>query len=399
MAINRLEDVVETIKNRITPLSSVNRTLKEAYGSVLAEDAYASMDQPPFPRSPLDGYAFKSFDTAGAGPERPAILKLVDDSFAGAPARAFLEDGCAVRIMTGGRIPDGADCVIGQETVDVEKGMLRVYRQMETYENYCHQGEDYKKGQLLVEKGMKLDAAAIAVLASSGFINVQCVPKVRAAILSTGDELRRPGSPLPQGCIYDSNEYYLHGRMQDFGIECKCMDPVKDDLKALYCSIKEALENTDLLMTTGGISVGEKDLVPNALRAMGAEVIFQGIAIKPGMPTMIAVLDGKVIFALSGNPFSAAASFEVLIRHVLNAMYGREIYKPERKQAVLENDFGKASRARRFIRGVYDNGRVKIPAAQGNGQLSSMVGCNCLVDIPAGSDPLKAGETVNIQML
>lgn len=397
--MNRLEDVIKTIKERIMPLSPVNKSLKEAYGCVLAEDAYASMDQPPFPRSPLDGYALKAFDSAGASKDRPAILKIVDDSFAGSPAKAFLEDGCTVRIMTGGRIPDGADCVIRQENVDVEKDMLKIYQQLERFENYCHRGEDYQAGQLLAAKGSRLDAASVAVLASSGFINVQCVPKARAAILSTGDELRRPGSPLPMGCIYDSNEYYIHARMKDYGIDCRCMDPAEDSMSNLILKIEEALENTDLLITTGGVSVGEKDLMPNALRAMGAEVIFEGISVKPGMPTMAAVLDNKVILALSGNPFAAAVCFELLIKDVLNAMYGSDIYKSVRKTAMLKNDFNKSSKIRRFIRGIYDNGEVFIPAAQGNGQLSSMVGCNCLVEIPEGSNPLVKGETVVVSML
>lgn len=399
MRANRLEDVLEIIKEKITPLPVVNKPLKEAYNCILGETAHASMDQPPFPRSPLDGYAFKAKDTQGASQDEPAVLKLADNCFAGTPSENVIRDGHAIRIMTGGMIPEGADCVIMQEKTDAEKGLLKVYQQMKPFENYCHKGEDYKAGQVLAEKGMKIDAAVIAVLASSGYINVQCIPKVRAAILSTGDELRRPGSPLPAGCIYDSNEYYLHARMQDFGVECKCMDSAEDQIDDLFLKVKSALEDTDLLITTGGISVGEKDLVPNVLRMMGAQIVFQGIAMKPGMPTLMAIADGKVILGLSGNPFSAVVSFEVLIKHILNAMYGAEAFKTEELTAVLENSFPKRSKARRFIRGRYADGKVLIPAAQGNGQLSSMVGCNCLVDIPAGSEAVEKGKTVNIRML
>lgn len=397
-AVN-LEDIVDIIDSKIKPVKAIDIPLKEAYRCVIGEDAYASMDQPPFPRSPLDGYAFKSFDSIGADRSRPAVLKLVDDSFAGSPSRSFLEDGCAVKIMTGGRIPDGADCVIKQESVDVEEDMLKVYQQLDPYENYCHQGEDYKTGTLLIRKGSILDAAGVAVLASSGFINVRCRPTIKAGILSTGDELRRPGSPLPYGCIYDSNEYYIYARMKDFGIDCACMEPADDKKEDIIDKMKRALENLDLLITTGGTSVGDKDMIPEALEKMGAEIVFHGVSMKPGMPTLLAVLDGKVILGLSGNPFAAAVGFEVMIRHILNAMYGSKIYRAEKKIAVLGNDFDKSSKMRRFIRGVYEDGRVYIPAAQGNGQLSSMTGCNCLVDIPAGSGPVCAGEQVTVQML
>lgn len=399
MGAKKLENIIDIIKKSIRPLDAIDLSLNDAYGCVLAEDAHASIDQPPFPRSPLDGYAFKSFDTVGADERRPAILKLVDDSFAGNPAKAYLEDGCAVRIMTGGRIPDGSDCVIRQELVDVENDMLKVYQQLKPYENYCRQGEDYSIGQKLIGKGSCLDAASIAVLASSGFTNVRCVPKAKVAYLSTGDELRRPGSPLPLGCIYDSNEYYIRSRMKDFGIDCVCKESAEDNKEDILRKIKGALEEADLLITTGGVSVGDKDLVPDTLVSMGAEMIFQGISMKPGMPTLMASYGDKLILGLSGNPFSAVVSFEVLIKHILNALYGNEVFKTEIRKVILADDFNKSSKNRRFVRGKYEEGKVYIPGTQGNGQLSSMIGCNCLVDIAAGSGHMKAGSEVTVQLL
>jgi molybdopterin molybdotransferase len=387
------------IDKRVNPLDPVLSAAAGAVGCILSEDIRAKITQPPFDRSPLDGYAIKSSDSKNACKDSPVSLLVVGKSFAGEPSSVKIEGGEAMRIMTGGLMPPGADCVIRQEDTDEGEGFVSIYRQLGHFSNYCHKGEDYKTGKVLARKGMLVTAAVAAVAASSGYDRLPCIPKMRAAIISTGDELKSPSEELSEGQIYDANAAYLEARILELGGRAVWRAHARDSADEIIIALRNGLENADIIITTGGVSVGEKDLMPSVLKEIGADTHFHGLEMKPGMPTLFASINGKPILVLSGNPFSAAVAFEMLGRRILARLTGNDAMLPATAQAILQNDFNKASPYQRFIRGTTKDGKVSVPKSQGNGQLSAMVGSNCLVDIPGGSKPLKAGAQLKVHII
>ena len=374
--------------------------LWEGVGRTLAGDIFAQHDQPPFPRSPLDGYAARSRDIKGASKERPVALMVIDEVDAGHVGSRKVEEGTAVRIMTGAPIPEGADCVIRQEDTDYGQEQVEIYEEAGPYENYCFAGEDYKAGSKILGKGTRLGAIELGTLASLGSERVRVFRRVRAAVLTTGDELALPGEELKPEKIYDSNLYTLVIRLTALGVEVVRKGRTGDSPEEAAAWIREAVREADMILTTGGVSVGKKDIMHDVLKRLVCERIFWKIAIKPGMPTLCAQAEGKLLICLSGNPFGAAANLELLVRPVLAKMTGRKELELTRLPAVAESEFPKRSGVTRYVRAFYEDGRVKIPeGSNASGILSSMCGCNCLMEIPAGTQALKKGDKVWIVLL
>ena len=394
-----LEKAQKMILNHIAPLHSVMLPLEDTMNCILAEDIVAAIDQPPFPRSPYDGYALFANDSSNASKNSPVKLAVVGKSRAGCPASIKIRSGQAVRIMTGGQIPDGADCVIPQEDTDEGEKTVTIYKSLLPYDNYCEKGEDFLKGTLLAKKGEVITSAVLAVAASTGYTQLPCISPVQAAVVSTGDELREPGKPLAAGQIYESNGMFIKMRLQELGVHIKRSVIAEDRLNLIIDNILDGLRSADILILTGGVSVGQYDLVPFALRELSAEILFHGVEIKPGMPALFAILEGKPVIALSGNPFAAAVSFELLVRPALAVLSGNQALCMETVVAKLGNGYGKKSPGRRFLRGKLENGMATIPDKQGNGQFRTMIGCNCLIEIPAGSSALCAGTEVVTHLL
>lgn len=395
-----LENAIELIRANAPENATENLPLVCTAGRVIAEDLRSQMNNPPFPRSPLDGYAVRAADIAGASKADCVTLKVTGELFAGDDGSALsVGEGEAIRIMTGAMIPDGADCVIRQEDSDEGDSFVKLYAGLRAYDNYCRMGEDFSEGEILLKSGTYIDSAAVSVAASADITHINVHKKVRVAVISIGDELQQPGERLNRGKIYDSNASGLAVRLLQLGAEVTSVEAVKDNMDAITAAIKTTCKNVDVVITTGGVSVGKKDLVAKAMQAISAETVFHGIDIKPGMPTLFARMGETMALGLSGNPFSAAVAFELLVPHMLAVIQGATAYSPVMLQAVAENGFSKPSRARRYLRGIYSNGKVKIPQEQSNGQMRSMIGCNCLLEIPAGSGPLKAGDTVNAMLL
>lgn len=396
-----LEQAIDLAAHGVQPLGVEPLPAAAALGRILAQDIAAPLDQPPFPRSPLDGYAFQAADSTDASREHPVRLAVIDTVYAGDVASVPVRRGQAVRIMTGAMLPQGCDCVLRQEDTDMGFPEVSLYKSLKPHDNCVDQGEDYRKDDLLLPAGVRLDAAAIGLLASAGFCGdllVRRRPKV--AVLSTGDEVVDPHiRPLPAGKIYDANLSLLTARLTELGMTEVLGRRLGDDPAAVVRTIKQLLEHCDLLITTGGVSAGEKDIFHQVLPLLGAERIFWRIKLKPGTPAMLSRYCGKPILSLSGNPFAAAATFELLGRPLLAALSGEPHLLPRRKQAVLDTPFPKASPGRRFVRGRYADGHVTLPEGHSSGILSSLAGCGCLVDIPAGSGPLKPGDTVNLHLL
>ena len=395
-----LEEAVDLITSSLSPLGEETLPRMEALGRTLARDVRAPMDQPPFDRSPLDGYALRSTDLMGASREHPVVLPVVETVYAGMVPSRPLAAGEAMRIMTGAMLPEGCDCVLQHERTDNGMERVSIYESLAPHANYCDRGEDYKEGTVLLSAGTRLDAAAIGVLASAGIGEVSVRRRPVVGVLSTGDEVVPPEThPLPAGKIYGSNQDLIAARLKELGIsELRCV-LAPDEPQAVADTIAALLEECDLVLTTGGVSAGDKDIFHQALPLLGVERVFWKVNLKPGTPAMYSLKNGKPILSLSGNPFAAAATFELLARPLLAALTGEEHFALLPLSAVTEDGFPKKSPGRRFLRGVYRRGKVALTGKNDSGLLSSLVGCNCLVDIPAGSPPVDPGQTVRILLL
>lgn len=387
------------ITERISPLPPTFKPVENAVGFIAAEDISATMNQPPFPRSPYDGYALRAADSAGAREDSPIELTVIGESFAGSPASVTVSKGEAVRIMTGGAVPEGADCVIPQEKTDEGDVLVRIFSSLKPYENYCEAGGDFKAGERLFPAGTRITAAASAVASSTGITQISVFSRPHIAIISTGDELAAPSHSLLPGQIYASNNTYLSSRLTELGVAYSDFGNVRDDADHIASSIKSGVNNAQLIVITGGVSVGKKDLVMQALSSLEADIVFHGIDMKPGMPAAFAVLNGTPIFALSGNPFAAAVDFELLVRPAISLMASDERMGPKVRRARITSDFTKQRPVCRFVRAMLANESVAIPSEQSNGHLRAMIGCNCIAELPMGDEPLPRGSTVNVYTL
>lgn len=379
--------------------------LNKAGGRILAQDMVAEFNNPPFDRSPVDGYACKAEDLAGASSEHPVKLKVMEEVDAGQYSARVMESGQAVRIMTGAAIPKGCDCCIFQEDTDYGEETVEIYREVKQWDNYCFAGEDFKKGTTLLKKGTHIGYVEAAVLAGMGAAKVPVYRRPKVVLLTTGDEVVEPGNPLPAGKIYNSNMTMLSARMMELGIEPFYMEAVKDNPQVMAEKIKEIAEQADMIITTGGVSVGKKDIMHESIRLIDAERIFWRVNMKPGMPTLFSVYEnasgGKVpVISLSGNPFGVAVTIELLIRPALEKMMQNPAIGLKEVTGVMADDFMKGIKGRRFIRAYWENGRFHLPnGLHSNGVLSSMAGCNCLIDTKTMEDKesksLKTGDKVS----
>lgn len=394
-----LEQALNILMDHVTHGKTERKTLEDCLGLVLSEDVYALLDMPPFSRSAQDGYALCSKDSIGATGENPVKLKVTGKIYAGDHLDVQVRPGEAVRIMTGAMVPAGADCVLRQEDTDEGEDVVQIYKEVEPGCSICFKGEEYKKGHTLLHAGTKIDAAALAVASGNGIMELPVYERVKAAVVSSGSEVVEPGTPLTLGKIYNTNTVYMKARLSQLGARVMMTRTVGDDLEVMAEALKEAADQAELVITTGGVSVGQKDLTEEALLSIGAEILFHGIAIKPGMPTLAAEKDGVLFIGLSGNPFSAAIPFEMFVREILSLKMGDPDLKLRRETLTAVTGFSKDSRKRRFLRGKAEGKEVWLPDQQANGQMRSMVGCNCLIEIPAGSGPVKAGDKVEVLWL
>ncbi|HBB61851.1 MAG TPA: molybdopterin molybdenumtransferase MoeA, partial [Lachnospiraceae bacterium] len=320
-----LETAVQLLREHVTRMTETEEvSLENADRRVLAEDIRAERDQPPFPRSPLDGYALRSEDIRGADREHPVALQVLTEVDAGHWTDRKVEPGTAVRIMTGAPIPEGADAVLRQEDSDYGEDTVLVYRSLKPWQNYCFQGEDYKAGACLMKAGLQLRAVEIGILAGLGRRKVRVYRKPRLLLMSTGDELAEPGTPLREGQIYDSNLHMLCAQCRIWDVDIAGRKLVQDQAEEAAEYLRQNVGQADLILTTGGVSVGKKDIMHEVYRILGVERIFWKVRIKPGMPTLAGMYEGKEIISLSGNPYGAAANMNLLVKPVLEKMTGRQ---------------------------------------------------------------------------
>lgn len=396
-----LEKAVELMVKSIEEIKETEEIeLIEANGRISAEDIYAPMNNPPFDRSPLDGYALISEDTKGVSRENVKKLTVVDCIFAGGYSARVLQRGEAVRIMTGAKMPQGADCVIRQENTNYGQDEVEIYEELCEYDNYCFAGEDVKKEDLLIRKGALLTYVHQGILSSMGISKVKVKAKPRIGLIVTGDEVGIPGQQLRNGKIYDSNMHLLYSRLNEFGLKPIIAEIIGDSAEKVGKRIDEIINDVDLIITTGGVSVGEKDILHNVLQLIDANRIFWKVNLKPGTPAMYSLYKNKPILSLSGNPFAALTTFELLGRPVLAKLSGNEDLQPKQVKGIMEDEFNKPSMRRRFIRAYFDNGKVRfLERKHSSGILASMIGCNCLIDVKEGTQKLSKGDNVNVVLL
>ena len=375
-------------------------SLLEATGRVLAEDIAAERDQPPFPRSPLDGYAVRGEDTEGASEECPVTLRVIGKIYAGEVFDGQLKEGEAVCLMTGAPIPKGADAVIRQEDTKRSGDAVEIFRGVEPYQNYCYQGEDYSRGEILLKKGCVLGGGAVGVAASTGIDTVCVKRQARIAVIATGDELLAPGEEYQYGKIYNNNLFYIGARLKELGNPAWKMEKIGDDPMRMAAAVAEAAKHADLIITTGGVSVGEKDIMHEVIKSLGADQLFWRVELKPGAPTLAAIYHGTVLLCLSGNPYGAVANFELLARPVIAKLTGNAAWCMNKKKVVAENDFRKPAGCRRFIRGISEGDFVKVCGGNhASGAITSMRDANCLVEISEDMAGIKEGEEVWVHLL
>lgn len=371
----KLERAVEILTAQVSRIAETETVpLLEATGRILARDYFAQFDNPPFNRSPLDGYALNSAET-------PNNFKVVGEECAGDFFTGEIKTGECLRIMTGAAIPSGCDCVIRQEDVTVDGENIFVPYALKRHENFCFAGEDVKSGQILVEKNIQLSSKHIAILASQGYAAVEIFRQPKIAIASTGDELINPSEKLTAGKIYNSNLFFIAARLKEFGFSAINLGNLRDDVN-LACEKICAAGEFDLLITTGGVSVGKKDIMHAVVENLG-EKIFWRVLMKPGAPVIGWKAQNFLGVALSGNPFAAFATFELLCRPVIAKISGRA--------DILYS--------RRFIRAKILGDKIYLQTQNASGALYSAAECNCLVDIPAGTPKLSSGAEVEVVLL
>lgn len=390
--------IIDESLNQISNTEKVN--IEEARGRIIGEDIYAPINQPPFNRSPLDGYALKSEDTLGASKNNPIKLKVVDEVFAGGNINTILENKQAIRIMTGAEIPEGADCVIRQESTNYDMDEVEIYSELKRYENYCFAGEDVKKGSKLISKGEKLTYIHIGLLTVMGITQVLVQKKPRVGIISTGDEVINVGQTLGKGKIYDSNRVTISMRLLDFGCEIISSKIMSDEVHHVSEEIHNLIDKVDVIITTGGVSVGKKDIMHEVIKTINANRLFWRVNMKPGTPAIYSIYKNKPIISLSGNPFAAIATFEIMGKELIYKLTGDIDLKQIRVKSIMEDDFLKYSKGRRIVRGIYKNNKVYLPqGGHSSGMMSSMLGCNCLIDIKPGTKQLLKGDEVDIILI
>jgi molybdopterin molybdotransferase len=390
----------EYIRAFLTPISGTERLhLRAALGRVLAQDVVSSIDVPAHDNSAMDGYAYRQGDVATAD---SATLAVIGTSFAGHPYAGEVGAGQAVRIMTGGVMPDGADTVMMQERATVTTGKVTLPGGQPKGQNVRRRGSDIARGAVVFSRGQLLRPAEIGMLASLGISEVSACRKLRVAFFSTGDELVSFGQPLGAGQLYDSNRYSIYALLARIGAEPLDMGVVPDDPAAIERAFREASAAADVVITSGGVSVGDADFVKQILNQLG-EVLFWKIAMKPGRPLAYGRLGNAHFFGLPGNPVSAMVTFYQFVREALLVLMGVAQPQPVPTfKAACTTPIKKAPGRTEFQRGILSlspDGRwtVRVTGDQGSSILSSMSQANCFIVLPDEQGNTAPGAEVEVQ--
>lgn len=395
-----IADAVSALLSCTTPVGVEEAALFEAGGRVLAEDLTAKADLPPFHRSAYDGFALRSAGTAGASDASPAVFRIAGTVAAGDFSAALPEEGCCVRIMTGAPLPEGADCVINFERVTWTESTLFVTAPLCAGQNVDRRGDEICAGAPLLEKGSFLTPPHLGLLASQGADRAAVYRKPRAAVLSTGSELVQPGLPLSPGKIYDSNLFVFRALLEQEGCIAAHCGQVADDADSICSALRELACGNDLIITTGGASVGDKDYILTALEQAGAQILFYHVRMKPGSCCLGAKLGECLVISLSGNPGAAMTAWYLIALPVVRKLSGRNDYVLRERKLPLARSFHKTCPHPRILKGHIETqgseARFVAHEGQKNNMLSSFLNMNALAELPPTDTPLPAGTLVRV---
>lgn len=394
-----LEEAQQLILNEITPLPSEKAGLAAASGRVLAEDIYAGRSIPPHNNSAMDGYAVRAAEVAGASDSQPVKLRLVGELTAGAEVDLSIAPGEAIAVMTGAPLPDGANAVVQQEFTQQRGSEVEFYHSPKVGEHIRKAGEDITKGELALRRGSFISPPALGLLAALGRASVMVSRQPQVAILATGNELVEVGQPTAKGKIYNSNSYLLAAQVSLAGGAPQLLGIAPDDPKILADLLRKGM-GRQVLITSGGVSVGKYDLVKTVLEDLGMKRIFWRVAIKPGKPTLFGVLGSTLVFGLPGNPTSAAITFELFLRPALDLLLGRKC----RRQPFLAkaaSTIRKKKGRKNFLRvNLEQKGGellIRQQNKQGAGILSSLQDSDGMAVLPGESELIGAGEMLEFR--
>ena len=382
------------ISANISSLEPVTSALSDAAGLILAEDVYAATDIPAFPQSSMDGYAF-----AFAGWKQHKKLKISGEVAAGSNESFTLAPGNAVRIFTGAAVPAGADTVIMQEKTQVENGELKIGDEMLQQGNSVRsKGSEIKAGELALEKESILSPAAIGFLAGIGITEVRVYPNPSISIIITGNELQQPGKPLQHGQVYESNSFALKAVLKQLSIHNIQILHATDKPEIVTATLKTAIEQSDVVLLTGGISVGDYDFVLQAVTECGVEKLFHKIKQRPGKPLYFGKKQNDLVFGLPGNPSSVLTCFYQYVIPALEKLSKRKLSLQSIK-IHLGKAFQKTAGLTHFLKGFYDGKTAMVLDAQESFRLSSFAKANCLIQIEEDVTSLGEGELVDVYLL
>lgn len=398
-----IEEAKEILQNYPLRTNLIEIPILDGLDYVLGEDIVSDSNIPPFDRSPLDGYALKSEDIEYASKASPKVLEVIDCISAGYVSSKEIKSGQAIRIMTGAKIPEGADIVIRYEDTEFTEKDVKIFNYLKPNSNIVRMGEDMEIGDIVLKKGKIMSPADIGILAALGRTKVKVYPKPQIGILATGDELVEIDQELREGKIRSSNSYTIAAQIKKIGGNPVILGLCNDTIEEIKEKLRESLEWVDMIITTGGVSVGDADLVKEAFQELGAELLFWKVRMKPGSPIAVARYGEKLIFGLSGNPAAASITFEQFVRPTILRFMGNTQPNLIKIATTLESKFTKIGHQNRYVRAItyYKDGQffTQLPEKHSSGVLSTLSKTNSLFFIRAGEGIFKEGDQIEVELL
>jgi len=401
-----LDEAMQILQQQVhaKPVGVEQVSLLQAHQRVLAKDVNAPLNVPPFNRSTVDGYAVKAENTFGADEENPVTLKLLGHATVGEMPKIVVEEKTTVGLVTGAPLPSGADAVVMTEYTAQKNNHVSVYSAVSKGENVMEAGSDIRKGETVIKRNQTLSSSDIGVLAALGYTKVDVYKRPKVAVISTGAEIVEPGESLPPAKIYDINAYTISAAVQECGGQPLNFGIIPDKMDELKATLKKALDSAEIVITSGGVSIGPMDVIPKVLNMLGEPgVIISGISIKPGKPTTIAVVDRKPVFSLPGHPTSSLLVFHILVRSIILKMAGRQQEALLVLKATTAEKMFQAKGRRTFVMVNLVRDRsgklLARPVPSGlSGAITTLARADGFVVIPEMRQFLNAGEDVTVYL-